>query len=205
MTFPLRTLSHALSRCICLTRPAAFAILSFAAVLICTPKARAAAPDASPTPDVVVLSNGDTLHGKFVSATAGKVVFHSDPLGDVSLTWDKIKELHTSQKFGVIHHPVRLRGKRAAGQIPTGTLDCPTRRLPFILTTAHPSLRFPSRMPNTSWTRRPWTNRSTTSRISSLAGMVRNRERNPGDRDAESVHFLGIGWPGSYNTDSRLA
>lgn len=123
MTFPLRTLSHALSRCICLTRPAAFAILSFAAVLICTPKARAAAPDASPTPDVVVLSNGDTLHGKFVSATAGKVVFHSDPLGDVSLTWDKIKELHTSQKFGVIHQPVKLRGKRAAGQIPTGTLD----------------------------------------------------------------------------------
>ena len=49
-----------------------------------------------------MLSNGDTLHGKFVSEIAGKVTFHSDPLGDVSLGWDKIKELHTSQKFAVL-------------------------------------------------------------------------------------------------------
>ena len=123
MTISLRTPLNASPRLSRVADLAALAIFSFAAILIDMPQAAAEAPDASGAPDVVVLSNGDTLHGKFVSATAGKVVFHSEPLGDVSLSWDKIKELHTSQKFGVIHHPVRLRGKRAAVQIPTGTLD----------------------------------------------------------------------------------
>ncbi|MGC1460867.1 MAG: DUF481 domain-containing protein [Terracidiphilus sp.] len=80
-------------------------------------------PAANPEPDVLVLSNGDTLHGKFVSEMAGKVTFHSDPLGDVSLGWDKIKELHTSQKFAVINDKVKVRGKKEARQIPTGTLE----------------------------------------------------------------------------------
>src|SRR5580693_4004302 len=66
-------------------------------------QSKPAAPAPNPTPDVLVLNNGDTLHGKLVSETAGKVTFHSDPLGDVSLTWDKVKELHTTQKFGVLN------------------------------------------------------------------------------------------------------
>ncbi len=66
-----------------------------AAALTCGAQSKTV-PD--PAPDVVVLSNGDTLHGKFVSAIGGKVTFHSDPLGDIALTWDKIKELHTGQK-----------------------------------------------------------------------------------------------------------
>ena len=60
---------------------------------------RLAAQAATATPDVLVLSNGDTLHGKLVNAIDGKVTFHSDPLGDVTLEWDKIKELHTSGNF----------------------------------------------------------------------------------------------------------
>ena len=50
---------------------------------------------------MLILSNGDTLHGKFVSSIQGKITFHSDPLGDVSLAWDKVKELHTTEKFAV--------------------------------------------------------------------------------------------------------
>jgi hypothetical protein len=80
-------------------------------------------PAANPEPDVLVLSNGDTLHGKLISEMAGKVTFHSDPLGDVSLGWDKIKELHTSQKFAVLDDKVKVRGKKEARQIPTGTLE----------------------------------------------------------------------------------
>ena len=73
--------------------------------------------------DVVVLSNGDTLHGKFVSAIGGKVTFHSDPLGDIALTWDKIKELHTGQKVAVLQDSVKVHGKKIQGQIPIGTVD----------------------------------------------------------------------------------
>jgi hypothetical protein len=80
-------------------------------------------PAPNPAPDVLVLSNGDTLHGKFVNEIGGKVTFHTDPLGDVAITWDKIKELHTTQKFAVLDKTVKLRGKKNEGQIPVGTFD----------------------------------------------------------------------------------
>jgi len=80
-----------------------------------------AAPN--PVPDVLVLSNGDTLHGKFVSETAGKVTFHSDPLGDVTLGWDKIKELHVSENFGVLDQRIATQSKKRNGQFPVGSFD----------------------------------------------------------------------------------
>lgn len=81
------------------------------------------AAQSKPAPDVLVLSNGDTLHGKFVSNVQGKVTFHSDVLGDVSLTWDKIKELHTSEPFAMVDHQLKGRGRKQAAQVPTGTVD----------------------------------------------------------------------------------
>lgn len=78
---------------------------------------------AGANPDVLVLSNGDTLHGKFVNAMGGKVTFHSDPLGDVSVAWEKIKELHTGEKFAVLDNRVKLRGKNSSKQIPVGTVN----------------------------------------------------------------------------------
>jgi hypothetical protein len=86
-------------------------------------QSKAAAPAANPAPDELVLSNGDTLHGKLISETAGKITFHSDPLGDVSIGWDKIKEIHTAGKFGILEKNAKLTGKKAAKQIPTGPLE----------------------------------------------------------------------------------
>ena len=57
---------------------------------------------AKPAPDELVLSDGDTLHGKLVSSADGKIIFHTDSLGDVTLAWDKVKELHTNGKFAVL-------------------------------------------------------------------------------------------------------
>jgi hypothetical protein len=78
---------------------------------------------ANPAPDILVLSDGDTLHGKFVSEVAGKVTFHTDSLGDLTLTWDKIKELHTESKFAVLDKTVKLRGKNETSKIPVGAVD----------------------------------------------------------------------------------
>ena len=78
---------------------------------------------AKPDPDVLVLSNGDTLHGTLVSEAGGKVTFHSDPLGDVSLSWDKIKELHANGKFAVIDKNLKLNSKKSAVNIPTGSVE----------------------------------------------------------------------------------
>jgi hypothetical protein len=100
---------------------ASLLIAVFGAASICAAQAKPPAPN--PAPDVLVLSNGDTLHGKFVNEVSGKVTFHSDPLGDVSVTWDKIKELHTTQKFAVLASTAKLRGKKGEQQIPVGTID----------------------------------------------------------------------------------
>jgi hypothetical protein len=81
-----------------------------------------AKPAPNPAPDILVLSDGDTLHGKFVSEVAGKVTFHTDSLGDVALTWDKIKELHTAEPFTVLDKTVKLRGKSVEQNLPSGTL-----------------------------------------------------------------------------------
>jgi hypothetical protein len=94
---------------------------------ICAAQGKPAAPN--PAPDVLILSNGDTLHGKFVSETGGKVTFHNDPLGDVNLSWDKIKELHVAGKFGVINQPIATRGKKGVVQFPVGTFDVADQKL----------------------------------------------------------------------------
>ena len=83
----------------------------------------------APAPDELVLINGDTLHGKLVSSVSGKVTFHSDPLGDVTLTWDKIKELHTTQKLAVLDKNVKVRGKKEEHEIPVGTIDMENQAL----------------------------------------------------------------------------
>jgi len=83
----------------------------------------------APPDDVLVLSNGDTLHGKFVNVTAGKVTFHSDPLGDVTLGWDKIKELHSSQKFAVLDDNEKPMGRKASRALPVGTVEVESQTL----------------------------------------------------------------------------
>lgn len=77
----------------------------------------------STTADVLVLSNGDTLHGKLVNSADGKITFHSDALGDLSVSWDKIKELHTAGSYAVIDKTVKIHSKKNAGTIPEGQLE----------------------------------------------------------------------------------
>ncbi len=78
---------------------------------------------ADPEPDTVVLSNGDTLHGKLVQEAGGTVTFHSDALGDLKISWDKIKELHASESFAVLNSETKNRGRKAAENLPSGSID----------------------------------------------------------------------------------
>lgn len=106
------------------------------------PRATAQAKPAPAAPDVLVLSNGDTLHGKFVREVSGAVTFNTDALGDVTVPWAKIKELHTSEAFAVLSTEVKARGRHAAAQIPTGTLDATHDTL-----TVHPAAQQPVPQP----------------------------------------------------------
>jgi hypothetical protein len=91
----------------------------------------APAKPATPPPpaDVLVLANGDTLHGKFVQETGGNVVFNSEMVGTVTVPWAKIKELHSSQKFAIIPKGVQLQGKKKATEVVTGTVSVEDNKL----------------------------------------------------------------------------
>ncbi len=101
-------------------RPLLLWVAIATAALLCPAQSK---PAADAAPDVLILSNGDTLHGKFVSEIGGKVTFHSDPLGDVTVDWAKIKELHAGERFAVLDKNVKFLGKKKAARIPIGAID----------------------------------------------------------------------------------
>ncbi len=74
-------------------------------------------------PDVLVLSNGDTLHGKLVDEVGGTITFHTDAFGDVAVSWDKIKELHAAGNFTVLDKNVKRGSKRHKAEVPAGAID----------------------------------------------------------------------------------
>lgn len=81
------------------------------------------AQEKSKDPDTLVLSNGDTLHGTLMQEAGGTVTFHSESLGDVTIGWDKIKSLQTSQPFAVLTPEMKKRNRRAARAMPKGAVD----------------------------------------------------------------------------------
>jgi hypothetical protein len=80
------------------------------------------APSA-PAPDVIIFTNGDQLTGKLLREVSGSVTFHSDIAGDVTVTWDKIKSIHTSQQFAVIQQGQHVNPKTADGNIAQGVVQ----------------------------------------------------------------------------------
>ncbi len=106
----IRLSRKTISRC---ARPLAAFAATLCASVLC-------AAQAKPAPDVLVLANGDTLHGKLVNVIGGKVTFHSDPLGDVTLSWDKIKELHAAEPFAVLDNRLKPAKKHGRIAIPVG-------------------------------------------------------------------------------------
>src|SRR5277367_3711614 len=80
------------------------------------------AADAPASPDVLVFTNGDQLTGKLISSAGGSVAFHSDMAGDISVDWEKIKEIRTAQKFAVLEKGVKPSRKTQDSLVPQGTI-----------------------------------------------------------------------------------
>jgi hypothetical protein len=74
-------------------------------------------------PDILVFTNGDQLRGKFVSSSGASVKFKSDVLGDITVDWKKVKELHTASKVAVIRKGVKLDKHSDTSTIPQGALS----------------------------------------------------------------------------------
>jgi hypothetical protein len=82
-----------------------------------------AAKAAAPAPDVIVFTNGDQLTGKLLREVSGSVTFHSDMAGDLTVTWDKIKSIHTTQQFAVIQQDQHVSRKAADADIAKGNVQ----------------------------------------------------------------------------------
>ena len=70
--------------------------------------ARAQTAAAKPAPDVIVFTNGDQLTGTLERATSDSFVFKSDVVGEVTVSADKIKELHTNGKFVAVQKSEKI-------------------------------------------------------------------------------------------------
>ncbi|HWB99799.1 MAG TPA: DUF481 domain-containing protein [Bryobacteraceae bacterium] len=82
-----------------------------------------------PAPDVLVFTNGDRLVGQFVRSTGASVTFKSDMLGEITVDWAKIKELHSAQQFAVVEKGVRLGKHEDASKIPQGAVTMTDQKL----------------------------------------------------------------------------
>ncbi len=78
---------------------------------------------AKPEPDTLILASGEKLIGHVVRATGAAVRFKSDALGEVSVDWSKVKELHTTGEYAVIPKNVKLEHRNAGKpQVPEGSI-----------------------------------------------------------------------------------
>lgn len=96
--------------------------------------ARAAADDSAakaekPAPDVITFTNGDQLTGKFVRAIGDTITFHSDVAGDVSVKWEKVKELRSSQQFAVLLKGQHVNHKTPSSAVPQGTIQVADQKI----------------------------------------------------------------------------
>src|SRR5271170_5479801 len=91
-----------------------------AGVLPATP-AWAQGAAAKPAPDVIVFTNGDQLTGTLERATGDSFVFKSDVVGEVTVSADKIKELHAGGKFVALRKDEKItRTSKQPGTISYG-------------------------------------------------------------------------------------
>ena len=94
-------------------------ILLASSVISLSPLLQAqSAPDAAkPTPDVLIFSNGDQLTGHLEKAMGGNILFKSDMAGELTIGFDKIKELRsgtTANQFALVRKGVPVNKKTPA-------------------------------------------------------------------------------------------
>jgi hypothetical protein len=92
-------------------------------------QANAPAKPKAAAPDVLVFANGDQLTGKFLRSAGGSAVFHSDMAGDVTVTWDKVKEIHSGTEFVVLEKGIHTARKTLPKNLPEGNLTVVNKQI----------------------------------------------------------------------------
>jgi hypothetical protein len=80
-------------------------------------------PAPKPAPDTLLLTDGESLIGHFVRSTGATVTFKSDVLGDLSIPWSKIKELHSAQRYAIVEKGIKLSRRADISRVPEGSIS----------------------------------------------------------------------------------
>jgi hypothetical protein len=78
---------------------------------------------ASTPSDTITFINGDTLKGELEEATTDGVTFKSPVAGELTVKWDKIKELKSDREFAVLAKNEKLKRKTASSVVPQGPIS----------------------------------------------------------------------------------
>ena len=99
-------------------------VIAFASVLLggAALRAQAPTPTQKPAPDVLLLSDGEKIIGHMESGTDKAVKFKSDVLGELTIDWSKVQELHSSQKFAAIPKGAIMRLKIDTADVKEGEI-----------------------------------------------------------------------------------
>lgn len=106
---------------------------SFAATSTAPPPSRTKTKAVKPSPDTLLLTNGDRITGTLLHSAGESVSFHSDILGELQLKWKDIKELKTNTRMVILGRNAPARGRMALN-LPEGTLSVANQMI-----TVHPA------------------------------------------------------------------
>jgi hypothetical protein len=122
----------------CVSTRTLLAILFAGAASLSAPFACAQAkpPAPKPAPDVIVFTNGDQLTGTLERGVGNSIVFKSDMAGEITVTLDKVKELHSAGSFAVLRKDVPVSRKTVV----PGTLIFADNKLTVAAPTAEPEV-----------------------------------------------------------------
>lgn len=103
-----------------------YSLLGFLLLPVCAATLAAQAPPPAKTPtapaDVLILNDEERLVGHLLRSNGSSVVFKSNVLGEVTVDWSKIKELHASGPYVLIGKNVKLGRHPDVANLPHGTL-----------------------------------------------------------------------------------
>ncbi len=80
-------------------------------------------------PDVLILTDGEKIIGQLQRATNSSLVFKSDILGELTVKWSNVQELHSSQVFAAVPKGVKLHNPSDAAKVPRGTVSIADQKI----------------------------------------------------------------------------
>jgi len=102
----------------------AFALILLGASLFAQTK-----PAEKPQPDVIIFADGEKLVGQLERSNGASLTFKSDAVGEITVDWSKVQELHSNRSFALIPKNVIFKRHGDTSAIPEGAITMTDQQL----------------------------------------------------------------------------